>query len=923
MVDRLYWQQKIVALLHDPPDKALKISKHEERASNLISSALIGLPDTVATGIPDAKLIDRVKYYADPVAAVSDRWSLIKNLEVLDWPKPERSLVIHPLSGQRLSLNISANIEESQDAQVNAVKLISKNTSDPQKRFLLLWRYLEEELYRLKPDLPWGSLPADTRIPNHSVLHHNRVTSALVNIERPATLIFSIGPVQGFIETARKTRDLWMGSYILSYLTWHAIKVIAEKVGPDNIIYPSLLEQPLVDLWLKSEKGLKDIEPDEKNLRLATFPNKFTAIIPANEAESLAKECENALRLEWKRLADRVWDKLRECFPEITLTSKIWDRQIRQFPEIYWAIYKWDEKPEEIARLYEELTGDNKFNKISERFKNNLNVGALYSTCHELAERALSARKATRNFEQVYEPGGKCTICGEREILHDGKGWQGKSFWQNLSSKIVGHIEQDGRERLCAICTIKRLIQPFVLKDELNLTGDFPSTDSMAVVSFVKGILERWDQAYTYVEGLVDAIKDTELKNTAFTGMDIPGLTKLAGNKGENAKDLLNLDGEWLFLESYDRQQIAQRYNIQLSEEQEANLKESLRKLYEVTGVTPRDYYAILTMDGDHMGEWLSGEHEGLVNFKDLIHPKALEQLVDKEKLLELKYPVSPSLHAAISKALANFALHCVPSVVENLHYGRLIYAGGDEVLAFIPLTEVLTAARELRALFSGEAELKENNTIEVNLGSDKWSGWIDWNGQKLLTMGNKATASIGVAVAHRLHPLRDALRQAREAEDSAKNQYGRNAICIRWLKRSGEQVQMGAKFSYTEHNIKDALKIFLEIGEMISEDKDGLRLSSRFAGSLMEEAFTLTYLSVEAQKAEILRLLRRHTEGEKETKERLLPELAEKLIKLSIALDSHITKLDPDNYSFDKPQRGLIELAKWVTFLRFLAGGE
>ena len=49
-------------------------------------------------------------------------------------------------------------------------------------------------------------------------------------------LCLPIGPVQSFIEAARKTEDLWMGSYILSYLVATAM----EKVQGDGveIIYP-------------------------------------------------------------------------------------------------------------------------------------------------------------------------------------------------------------------------------------------------------------------------------------------------------------------------------------------------------------------------------------------------------------------------------------------------------------------------------------------------------------------------------------------------------------------------------------------------------------------------------------------------------------------------------------------------------------
>lgn len=188
---------------------------------------------------------------------------------------------------------------------------------------MFFWRCLEDELRKYEPNLAWEVLPADTRVPNHSLLHHNRLASTFATLDEPATLVFTIGPVQSFIATARKTRDLWMGSYLLSYLIWHAIKFIADKLGPDHVIYPSLLEQPLVDFWMSEEKKLQVTKPTESRLRLATFPNKFTAIVPAVDAEKLAQECENALRKEWHRLAEEIWKQLEQRAPEFKNPEEI------------------------------------------------------------------------------------------------------------------------------------------------------------------------------------------------------------------------------------------------------------------------------------------------------------------------------------------------------------------------------------------------------------------------------------------------------------------------------------------------------------------------------------------------------------------------------------------------------------------------
>jgi CRISPR-associated protein Cmr2 len=61
----------------------------------------------------------------------------------------------------------------------------------------------------------WHRLPADTRFPDHSIWQHNALTSALYSSMRLAgcadnigLMVFSLAPVQGFIENARKLRDL-------------------------------------------------------------------------------------------------------------------------------------------------------------------------------------------------------------------------------------------------------------------------------------------------------------------------------------------------------------------------------------------------------------------------------------------------------------------------------------------------------------------------------------------------------------------------------------------------------------------------------------------------------------------------------------------------------------------------------------------
>jgi CRISPR-associated protein Cmr2 len=892
-----------------------------------MQTALRGLPDVPTTGVPDAAWVDAANK-SDTVASAADRLNFPEGL------RAPSDCVLHPLSGQAMPLP-TADPQRSSEVQADVIGDLSRRTHDPQKRFLLLWRCLEDELAKRERNVPWSLLPADTRIPDHPLLQHARVASAFANcLPNPATLLFTIGPVQGFIAAARKTRDLWMGSFLLSYLIWHAIKVIAEQLGPDHVLFPSLLGQPLVDFWLAREKDVPIEKPSTDQfdqLRLATLPNRFFAVVPAEQAEELAVQTKDAVRKEWHRLAKIVWQEICQQVPEFAKAKSIWERQLAQFPEVYWAIYEWDETPQKIAELFRQLTGSERFVKWLEATKGAYehNQGSVYAACYELTERALGARKALRDFCDRSEPAGKCSLCGERQALSDldaqvPRDWwnREKEFWKKIAQarEFRGDVDSDGSERLCAICTIKRFAAKFVFAKELGILTEFPSTDSIAATTFVKALFERWAKAKNYIKDLLDTIsQQPEWHRIAFVGMGIPKLKQKAEELDDAAHEfiaqkLTKLDGEWLFAESYDPKRIQRAHGIVVSDEVTQRLREKvLRKLYDEIAY-PSDYYAVLFMDGDQMGKWLSGTHEGLPKFAKILHPQVREQLKGQsnwQTVLQTQRLMSPSLHAAISEALANFALKVVPFVVEELHAGRLVYAGGDDVLALLPLVDVLPAAHKLRALFSGEAKRLDNDIL-VEFGSKQWTGWLEWKGRKLLTMGNRATASIGIVVAHRLHPLRDVLRQGREAEEDAKELYERNAICVRWLKRSGEQVQMGAKFFYPNQCISDTLQVLMEFAELMRT-----KISRGFATDLMQESFALADLDEKAQEAELRRLLKRRSELSDDQ----IKDWAQKLARLAVALDTHADR-NADPFDLTRPQRGIVELGKWLTFLRFLTGG-
>src|SRR5204862_886589 len=142
-------------------------------------------------------------------------------------------LVTHPVAGHERLVETGAVDEEWVRGQIE--NLVRGLPEDPERRFLALWRLLPERL--ADEAHPWfAHLPADTRVPDHTIWHHLDITAGLKAADEggqgPAFLSFALGPVQPFIEAARTVRDLWTGSMILSWLTFQGMLPVLELYGP-------------------------------------------------------------------------------------------------------------------------------------------------------------------------------------------------------------------------------------------------------------------------------------------------------------------------------------------------------------------------------------------------------------------------------------------------------------------------------------------------------------------------------------------------------------------------------------------------------------------------------------------------------------------------------------------------------------------
>ena len=259
------WQAKLAAWTHDPAEKALVLMRdprgHEGGTVSKLRRAIF------PQGIP-AKIAQAMKQ-ADHWASAADRpqfggsghnsWAQVRF--------EQRPVLIHPLSGEEFDLGKLADVNP---AHIKAISgdhfndLLMHGPDgqlDLQKTALNFWRFGplldSDELARL-----WQLLPADTRVPDHTIWAHLDLSSAFATAfaadtqGEAALLAMSFGPVQDFIAAARTTSDLWAGSHLLSRIAWEGLRVLAEHLGPDSIVFPQLRGVPQVDLWLREHMGL-------------------------------------------------------------------------------------------------------------------------------------------------------------------------------------------------------------------------------------------------------------------------------------------------------------------------------------------------------------------------------------------------------------------------------------------------------------------------------------------------------------------------------------------------------------------------------------------------------------------------------------------------------------------------------------------
>jgi CRISPR-associated protein Cmr2 len=570
-------------------------------------------------------------------------------------------------------------------------------------------------------------------------------------------LHFTIGPVQGFVAQARRTRDFWAGSFLLSWLSGQAMAATLKNGGaiefpdvgtldaPSDPLLAAILGQPLAD----------HATPD-----IGSIPNRFKATVPAGFDPAVIRQ---HVQQKWSDLADAVWrDFIEKVESKGRDTKHIWDRQILTFWDMQWVV------------------GD----RGTEEVVSKLDGGWL------------DLRKNWRSHWPAEGEGGDhCTIMGDwqelsgrmRSLKHERE--LQDQFWQALQgNKRLGRLELRDGERLCAIALVKRLFpklsQPSLEKTigwtpggRAEMLSNWPSTAYMAALPWLIHIAddergERQGVLHKYFAEVNQRTSksDTFKKLTSERATLIPKLESLRTSAFEiDQRHPDSLDGN-LFLEdalanaritplSDEPAVIRADGTIQDPDEEIRNeLLKALAACNKNVNANAPVFYALLIFDGDNLG-----------------------------KLLQRPEPEFDN--AKISQALAAFTRQVDPIV--SRHAGVTMYAGGDDVLALLPITTAIECASALRDVY-GNASAKLFAPPQAA----------------------EMTGSAAVVFAHFHLPLRDVIREGHEQLDKvAKDGNGRNSLALSLFKPGGVTGRWVG-------NIEQMPARWLEFQKLIADDK-------------------------------------------------------------------------------------------------------
>jgi CRISPR-associated protein len=410
------------------------------------------------------------------------------------------------------------------------------------------------------------------------------------------------------------------------------------------------------------------------------------------------------------------------------------------------------------------------------------------------AQAALRARKRIRDFPGYHIPqAGICSLTGR---------------WPSVSAQASRGASAVRRgEAISAVGEVKRWYGR-------RHGGRFQSTWSIATAPYRDAIIRRREDPAELWEAVLELNLAVEALHSAGepevraalrrgTGA-LPGIT--AGHD-ETMRWLRQVEGSWCQPLTWDPAQLRRDHDLTADPDPAlcaaggaaaAALEQAARK----AGVPPLSpYLAVLAQDADRLGERL-GTFSGAGG-----DPAGWQRRV--------------------SDALAGIAGRQVAEI-ESSHLGRVVYAGGDDLLALLPVASALAAARAANALYADDAAL--NQLME------------------------QPSASTAIVFFHAAWPLQSAISSARELLKEAKGR-DRPGLGLATLNRGGERARV--VLPWHDRRAVPTEPMLGRLQELVAAVAGPL--SGRLAGSLERDRDELAELSRDWLERELTRRAVRH----------------------------------------------------------------
>ncbi|OKH33828.1 type III-B CRISPR-associated protein Cas10/Cmr2 [[Phormidium ambiguum] IAM M-71] len=556
------------------------------------------------------------------------------------------------------------------------------------------------------------------------------------------------------------------------------------------------------------------------------------SIARESEIDSLRRDLE-----KWETESNWEWNRL-------------WDSQLNHTWESYWTVVplgvkkltinkddaeyeSWKKAQFDIAQpRWDQPTPTDAEESIYSKF----NVGTWWGGLQGRLGKSIQAVKNTRTWNIPVSPGERSSLSGQFSAAHPSLNYQGKFtegrglsagsmrlFWELMAKVYPGLF--NGSEKLNCLELTKRMAWQYGgvaeclgIKVSSHLDIDyeklirFPNLSSIASARFVYKDLEKqsnivpsyWQKLESLIQNNKDLSRIAKAKfviRSSERSFQIPKTDSLNGKNGKNYNGVM-FSSKWL------------AEDMELTKDETSTLRNLVDQAHKESGFgdgSPGDWWVIVLADGDGMGQYVSGTK--LKQYSRYLVDRKYEHYLDQAenlqatltefnqvftKLLKTKKRMGPATHVALNRALLDFSNRLVPYITEKRFCGKVVYSGGDDVMAVLPLEDLPEYLRSLRAAWCGNedpfGEFENYPTSSQPKGCGYWypkSELKELPSRPHFTMGKDATMSMGIVIAYKSVPLPTVLENLWEAEkERAKKIPGKDGLCFRVIYGGGNTLE-------------------------------------------------------------------------------------------------------------------------------------